>query len=652
MGSSISTPNSNENVHDNIETLAERLNHLIDQTPWKMCDMLKIIGILGESTPDEKLQLFNAGVVDRICKLIKENNNIEGIPLRSGTATTKRKRQQNSPSKNDDKTANRGVGYGRGSTKPVWDIERTVEERIAQEEHLMWLICSLTAFLWGDALKLSEVNADYLTTSQAVHLVEDSLVPMILDTSLLSLLEYHLNNDSILDVSQHLDFYQALIELTAGLALIPAFLPYLVAPKDPESKSIAKELLTAGLALIPAFLPYLVAPKDPESKSIAKELVPKFRDALNSYMNNEKLPVSPDFTLVDFIQRINDLAELVLKCARKYETDLPPEKRVKTAHPLRRRVSIVSEVNASKNDVYKNTLGDLQVQSYKLIDEQGLPIFTQYYKKELKGINPIASSNRERNRRIAKELATMTSALPLEYGSSIFVCTDESRVDLMKVLITGPEDTPYANGLFEFDVFFPANYPNVPPKCNFLTTGGGSVRFNPNLYADGKVCLSILGTWEGRPEEKWNPLCSALQVLISIQALILVKFPYFNEPGFERQQGTSRGDEASRKYNLNIEQATLIHALYEQFKHPPPYFRDVIMRHFWLKKDDIIAQAEKWLSVNKVPTYVRSLSFEPGTPVITTESQSPIRKLIQELKTMVNPMSSLLDVPKVASTSE
>ena len=73
------------------------------------------------------------------------------------------------------------------------------------------------------------------------------------------------------------------------------------------------------------------------------------------------------------------------------------------------------------------------------------------------------------------------------------------------------------NGLFEFDIFFPNNYPNVPPKCQFLTTGAGSVRFNPNLYADGKVCLSILGTWEGRPEEKWNPLYSCLQVLVSIQ---------------------------------------------------------------------------------------------------------------------------------------
>ena len=83
-------------------------------------------------------------------------------------------------------------------------------------------------------------------------------------------------------------------------------------------------------------------------------------------------------------------------------------------------------------------------------------------------------------------------------------------------------------------MFFPVNYPQQPPKCSFLTTGSGNVRwvinffkqfyssnfllsFNPNLYNDGKSCLSILGTWEGRPEEKWSPLCSLLQVLISIQ---------------------------------------------------------------------------------------------------------------------------------------
>ena len=60
-----------------------------------------------------------------------------------------------------------------------------------------------------------------------------------------------------------------------------------------------------------------------------------------------------------------------------------------------------------------------------------------------------------------------------------------------QVLITGPSETPYANGCFEFDVYFPPEYPRVPMMVNLMTTGQGSVRFNPNLYNDGKVRLIV-----------------------------------------------------------------------------------------------------------------------------------------------------------------
>ncbi len=65
-------------------------------------------------------------------------------------------------------------------------------------------------------------------------------------------------------------------------------------------------------------------------------------------------------------------------------------------------------------------------------------------------------------------------------------------------MIAGPEGTPYANGLFEFDCFMPLEYPRVSPQIHLCTTGGGTVGFNPNLYNDGTVCLSLLGTWAGR----------------------------------------------------------------------------------------------------------------------------------------------------------
>ena len=44
------------------------------------------------------------------------------------------------------------------------------------------------------------------------------------------------------------------------------------------------------------------------------------------------------------------------------------------------------------------------------------------------------------------------------------------------------------------------------------------------------------------------------QVLVSIQSLIFVEKPYFNEPGFERTMG-GEGEEKSRVYNRDIREA-------------------------------------------------------------------------------------------------
>jgi len=85
------------------------------------------------------------------------------------------------------------------------------------------------------------------------------------------------------------------------------------------------------------------------------------------------------------------------------------------------------------------------------------------------------------------------------------------------VLVNGPYDTPYEGGFFYFLVWCPPDYPCVPPKVMLMTTGGGSCRFNPNLYANGKVCLSILGTWSG---PQWSPAQTIGSVILSIQSLM------------------------------------------------------------------------------------------------------------------------------------
>ena len=147
-----------------------------------------------------------------------------------------------------------------------------------------------------------------------------------------------------------------------------------------------------------------------------------------------------------------------------------------------------------------------------------------HYRADTKMAVPAAAQQR----RVAKECAGLAALLPCNPSSSVFVRAEEASTSLWRALITGPEGTPYAGGAFVFDIYFPPAYPQVPPKVNLCTTGGGSVRFNPNLYNCGKVCLSLLGTWHGGKGEGWDPaVSSVLQVLISIQSLILVPQPYF-----------------------------------------------------------------------------------------------------------------------------
>lgn len=80
----------------------------------------------------------------------------------------------------------------------------------------------------------------------------------------------------------------------------------------------------------------------------------------------------------------------------------------------------------------------------------------------------------------------------------------------------------------------------------------GGWRINPNLYEEGKVCLSLLNTWTGRGNEVWDSKSSSiLQVLVSLQGLVLNSKPYFNEAGYDKQIGTAEGEKNSLSYNEN-----------------------------------------------------------------------------------------------------
>ena len=130
-------------------------------------------------------------------------------------------------------------------------------------------------------------------------------------------------------------------------------------------------------------------------------------------------------------------------------------------------------------------------------------------------------------KRLMKEIAVAQGADMRALG--IYYTHDD--VDWRKgyAMIVGAEGTPYAHCPLMFMFTLPADYPISNPKVVFLTSDG-KTRFHPNLYVEGKVCLSILGTWSG---PSWIASMTISTVLTSILSL-LEENPIVNEPGWEK----------------------------------------------------------------------------------------------------------------------
>jgi len=232
--------------------------------------------------------------------------------------------------------------------------------------------------------------------------------------------------------------------------------------------------------------------------------------------------------------------------------------------------------------------------------EEGFQFINITGSKRYKFMNQIKDSNggSDFTRRVQREIKDLHNEIPntlITENSSIFFRVDESNMSVMKFLIIPHPDGPYAYGCFEFDIHIPSNYPAVPPHVEIITTGFGEFRFNPNLYDNGKVCLSLLGTWSGTEGEVWNPQKSTIyQVLTSIQGLIFCEEPYFNEPGYENKRDTKAGTELNEKYNEPIRFQTMRLGMLNQLKSPSFGFEDVIKNHFRMKKDKIYQKLDDW----------------------------------------------------------
>jgi ubiquitin-conjugating enzyme E2 Z len=124
--------------------------------------------------------------------------------------------------------------------------------------------------------------------------------------------------------------------------------------------------------------------------------------------------------------------------------------------------------------------------------------------------------------------------------------------DMLKgyAMIVGPSETPYFGGFYFFEINYPTDYPHSPPKIKYCTNGN-RIRFNPNLYTCGKVCVSLLNTWRG---DQWTS-CQSISTVLLTLCTLLCKDPLLNEPG------VTKGHRDIDNYNEIVEYSNIIIAI-------------------------------------------------------------------------------------------
>ncbi|KDP20972.1 hypothetical protein JCGZ_21443 [Jatropha curcas] len=205
-----------------------------------------------------------------------------------------------------------------------------------------------------------------------------------------------------------------------------------------------------------------------------------------------------------------------------------------------------------------------------------------------KGLFSIYEVKRSWLKKVQQEWSTLEKDLP----ESIYVRIYEERMDLLRAAIVGAPGTPYHDGVFFFDIYFPPEYPLEPPLVYYHS---GGLRVNPNLYESGKICLSLLNTWTGTGTEVWNPESSnILQVLLSLQALVLNEKPYFNEAGYDKQIGRAEGEKNSVSYNENAFLMTWKSMLY-LLRRPPKHFEALMEEHLQQRSQNILLACKAYM---------------------------------------------------------
>ena len=224
-------------------------------------------------------------------------------------------------------------------------------------------------------------------------------------------------------------------------------------------------------------------------------------------------------------------------------------------------------------------------------------------------------------KRIAKDVIEINKHPLHKHG--IYYFHDEENLKKGYALIIGPDETIYQDGFYYFEFTFPSNYPASPPKAKFIT-GDGKTRFHPNLYRNGKVCLSLLNTWRG---ESWTSCQSISTILLTLVTLFHNK-PLLNEPGCTEKH------KDFKKYNEIVEYKNYDIAILNGLRHKENnnwygkqfnIFNDIVSNHIINNYSKIIKRLEdsvKKKESTKYRTSIYSMEIDVNYEVLLSKFKS------------------------------
>jgi ubiquitin-conjugating enzyme E2 Z len=234
------------------------------------------------------------------------------------------------------------------------------------------------------------------------------------------------------------------------------------------------------------------------------------------------------------------------------------------------------------------------------------------------------------NRRVVSDIKTLYDEPMDDIG--IYHTENETNINNLKVLIIGPKNTPYEGGFFFFNILFPNNYPMSPPNIEFRTLNS-HVRFNPNLYNYGTVCLSIINTWNG---PGWSPCYDIASVLRIILSMVFVEYPLRNEPGFN-----TKSIEILERYNDVLYHEVNRIAIIDMLQNIPDafkYFTPTIHKHFVDNYHSIYLKNATLLQQKYKNSFVKS-------PIYDMKFKCNYEHIIYKLQNIYNDLTQITDCP-------